>query len=170
MNDLKTQSLEQRAKSKYTWYYIDACCESLARRIRGNGDNITHIVGVSRGGLIPATLLAKHLDVREVISFGLKSYNDGDDYETRVPTPEVYQGIDQCYQLAGADSNVLIVDDITDKGNTFKYIEKMLAEKLPTASYRTVSIFRKQSSEYHPDYFATNSLDDEWVVFPWEKE
>ena len=157
------------SKEKYTWYFIDACCKELAKRIKGDGQEITHVVGVSRGGLIPAVLLAKELEVREVISLGLKSYNDGDDYKTRVPIPKVYQDIKSCYQLVRGDSNILVVDDITDKGNTFKYIADQFKEMSACINYKTAAIFRKPDSDYHPDYVSTTATPDEWVVFPWEK-
>ena len=149
-----------------TWEAIDTACKELASTINVP---ITHVVGIARGGLIPATLIAKHLNVREVISLGLKSYNDGDDYETREPVPEVYQHINQCFQISRGTSRVLIVDDITDKGNTFNFISRYLHDMSMAINFYTAALFYKESSTYTPTYTHTEVPDDEWLVFPWEE-
>ena len=156
-------------KTKYPWVYIDDACEDLANRIKSRVD-IKYVIGIARGGLIPATLIAKHLGVREVLSFGLKSYKDGDDYETRIAEPKVYQGVQNCYQLVRGD-NVLVVDDITDKGSTFKLVTNTIREMSSTLNNRmyTASIFRKPDTTYQPSFVYACAPQDEWVVFPWEK-
>lgn len=157
-------------RKEYTWHYIAAACSSLAHRVKETERDhpITHVVGISRGGLIPATLIAKHLDVREVVSFGLKSYNDGDDYETRISTPTVYQDIRDCYQLSRDGSHTLVVDDVTDKGNTFKYIERALKDMSSVINFKTSTIFKKPTSSFDPDYVYNMAPIEEWIVFPWE--
>jgi hypoxanthine phosphoribosyltransferase len=149
-----------------TWKTIDDACEQLASNINVP---ITHVVGIARGGLIPATLIAKHLNVREVMSLGLKSYSDGDDYETREPVPDVYQHIKQCFQLVRGSSKILIVDDITDKGNTFNFIDNYLRDMSRGVNFYTAALFYKESSIYTPTYTHTKVMDGEWIVFPWEK-
>ena len=155
-------------KTNYTWVYIDAACESLADIISSQVD-IKYVVGVARGGLIPATLIAKYLGVREVLSIGLKSYNDGDDYTSRVPEPHVYQDLaSSCPQIWRGDP-VLIVDDISDKGNTLQYIDDNLT-KQGAINLHTAVIFSKPGTSYEPTYTYSSVPDDEWVLFPWEKQ
>ena len=156
-------------KTKYPWVYINDACIDLASKIKEKVD-IKYVIGIARGGLIPATLIAKHLDVREVLSFGLKSYNDGDDYDTRIAEPQVYQDIKYCYQLSRGE-NILIVDDITDKGNTLELVTDSLQQMsaaLNNCMY-TASIFQKPGTSYQPSFTYACVPDDEWVVFPWEK-
>jgi len=156
-------------KTKYPWVYIADACEDLANKIKSEVD-ITYVIGIARGGLIPATLIAKHLGVREVLSFGLRSYKDGDDFqESHAGEIIVYQDVHDCYQLLG-DKNILIVDDITDKGNTFKYVQDTIRGMSTTLDGHvyTASIFSKPGTLFTPSYVYTSAPEEEWVVFPWE--
>ena len=82
---------DENRQKKYTWGNITAACKNIAKQYPGKEP--PKVVGISRGGLIPATLIAKYLKASEVYSLGLKSYNDDNDYETREHTPHVYQNI-----------------------------------------------------------------------------
>jgi|APSaa5957512493_1039668.scaffolds.fasta_scaffold120662_2 hypoxanthine phosphoribosyltransferase len=157
-------------KKTYTWDYVTTACKDLAEKITRAKVEPKYIIGVSRGGLIPATLLAKELGVREVYSFGVRSYSDGIDFESRRAEPTVYQDIKHCYQLC-RDNNILIVDDITDKGNTFKFITNYLLDMSAALPRRvsTVTLFRKEQSSYKPSFTHACVDDNEWVIFPWER-
>ena len=157
-------------KKAYTWDYISTACKDLGKKITKAKINPKYVIGISRGGLIPATLIAKELGVREVYSFGVRSYSDGIDFESRQPAPTIYQDIKYCYQLC-RDEDILIVDDITDKGNTFKFVTNYLYEQSAVFKRRvsTAALFRKEQSTYTPGFSHACVNDDEWVVFPWER-
>ena len=155
-------------KKKYSWNYIDNACRCIASTY--DGPPIKRIVGLSRGGLIPATLLAKYMNIREVYSIGIRSYKEGADYKTRSHEPEVYQSIQYtCPRLSRGDP-ILIVDDISDKGCTFKYILDSIFNDISSSTrVSTASIFIKDKTEYQPDYYYKCLPDEQWVIFPWEK-
>lgn len=155
-------------KRRYTWQFIDACCKKLASQIQTDHD-VKHVIGISRGGLIPATIIAKQLGTREVLSLGVRSYDEGADYQTRQHVPEVYQDIKQCYQLVGTEP-ILIVDDISDQGNTFKFVKQHLNQMSASLNIVTASLFCKKDTEYVPDYVCMMPQQHEWVVFPWETD
>ena len=153
-------------KKNYTWQYIDSACEEIADKCKQA--DIKHIIGISRGGLIPAVLLSKYLNVREVISVGVRSYNDGEDYATREHTPKVYQDIVYSSPQLWRGEPVLLVDDISDEGNTFKYLTDTLRNHA-TLNLYTASLFIKSKTKFKPDVYYSSLPNNEWVIFPWEK-
>ncbi len=156
-------------KKNISWKSVESLCNSICNDITNDGIKIENIIGISRGGLIPATLCAKRLNVRRVYSVGLMSYNDGDDYETREHTPTVYQ----CEPMSTHFiKNTLIVDDISDKGNTLDFLRTgMLTSPTFFAEDRlfTSTLYKKKDTIFHPDYYGSIATDDQWLVFPWEK-
>ena len=156
-------------KITVSWRKVEALCNRICKKIKDNNIDIDNIIGISRGGLIPATLCAKKLDVRRVYSVGLMSYDDGDDYENRKHTPVVYQ----CEPMSTHFiKNTLIVDDISDKGNTLSFLKTgMLTSPTFFKEDRlfTATLYKKHDTSFHPDYHGDISADDKWLVFPWEK-
>lgn len=118
------------------------------------------IIGIARGGLIPATLLSQLKENSTVYSAGVKSY-----IETTRDKETVYQLPDKA-DLLKFDI-IYLVDDICDTGLTFKFL---LEKHFSDLNIKTISLFYRSNSLYPPDYFGTKLLDDSWVVFPWEKE
>ena len=161
--------LTKRAnKKKYSWNYIEQACKHIADTY--DGPPIKRIVGLSRGGLVPAVLIAKHMKVREVYSIGIRSYQEGQDYKKRAHKPDVYQSTQYACPRLGKGDPILIVEDISDKGNTFKYIAAHIFDDISAStSVTTASIFIKDKTEYQPDYYYKSLPDEQWVVFPWER-
>jgi xanthine phosphoribosyltransferase len=155
---------EKSRQKKYSWNYIDKACANIAKQWQWK---IPRIVGISRGGLIPATLIAKHLGASEVYSVGLKSYSDDSAYATRKPKPDVYQDIQyNCPRLSRGEP-VLLVDDISDMGNTLEYVCANMFEG--STPLRTATLFIKDKTQFVPDIFHAKVPDSQWVIFPWEK-
>lgn len=110
--------------------------------------NIERIVGISRGGNIPATVLSHRLNVPLTIL--VWSTRDTEEYDT-----------EKILSLVNTDlSTTLFVDDICDSGETIRQIKKYIPES------RWVTLVSKQHElvEYSP--ILTKSKD--WVIFPWE--
>ena len=154
---------EENRQKKYSWDYIDKACANIAKQYRLENPRI---IGISRGGLIPATLIAKHLGASEVYSIGLKSYSDDSAYASRISEPDVYQCLFGCPRLHKGEP-VLLVDDISDMGNTLKYVcANMLKDIAPL---HTATLFIKSKTQFVPDHFHAKVPDSQWVIFPWEK-
>ncbi len=62
--------------------------------------------------------------------------------------------------------NIIIVDDISDKGNTFNFFMKNNKFK---NTILTVSWFVRSTTSFVPDVYYTELLDNSWIIFPWEK-
>ena len=116
------------------------------------------IVAIARGGLTLSHHLAEIFDIREVFAINAISYDKTQKKEKidifNIPNLHGYQ-------------NVLIVDDISDSGDTFIETLKILKEKYNDINFKTFSIFFKPTSKFKPDYYFHET--DEWIRFFWER-
>lgn len=126
--------------------------------------NITHdvskikpdmIVGITRGGLVPALHLSHHLDrPMETLM-----------WQTRDAEKQQYCDIIQ--QAIDTGKTVVFVDDINDTGRTFSEISKAYHCERPNVHF--ISLVKKTDTCY--DALAALTIKDErWIVFPWEKD
>lgn len=156
----------KKSKKKYSWGYIERACKSIADDLYEH--DISRVIGLSRGGLIPATIIANALGVREVYSIGLASYElTHNGVEEARSDIRVYQRLPSNCPKLNKREMVLIVDDISDKGHTFKHVTNNLTKQYQS-TFMTTSIFTKPSTNFIPDMSYKQVPDEQWVVFPWE--
>jgi hypoxanthine phosphoribosyltransferase len=127
---------------KVRWYVLE-----LIRKFTIENVQFDFVVGLSRGGLIPAVLLSHFFDK--------PFYALNKPYDTELPST----------------GRALIVDDINDTGKTFARVDELLFEKYPDLIKIYVSLIENTSSPFAVDYCADeiNKDDDpSWIVFPWE--
>ncbi len=129
-------------------------CKKLAGKVRSHNPEV--IVAIARGGLSLAHYLSELLNIREVISINSIGY----DGEKKLDTVKVYN-----IPLIEQGKRVLVVDDITDSGETLKEVVKKLKEKNPSCEFKVATIFYKKSSIYQPDFKVREAK--EWVEFFW---
>lgn len=135
----------------YNSFYADV--QLLAHRIQSNRKfNPDFIIGINRGGCIPAVYISHMLGIPcEMVTWQTR---DG--------------GIQRSIPAAVPKNckNVLIVDDINDSGLTFKQIYKTI--KGVNVQYKTAVLLQRYSSTFDADYYSELVEDDNWIVFPWE--
>lgn len=148
------------AKTQVSWEEIEQNIALLHERTFKHDKDGVAIVGIARGGLIPATLLSQLKDNSIVYSTGIKSYT-----KTVRGKEVIYQIPDKSELLKY--NTIYLIDDICDTGLTFKYLTEKCFFGL---NIKTISLYYRHNSLYSPDYYGTKLLDDSWVVFPWEKE
>ena len=143
-------------KTQVSWRSVTTLCNSLANDLKDKHPNALdfNIIGLSRGGLIPAVVISNMLNIRKVYALGLRSYKDQHKAEA-----EIYQVPD----LASMQK-IILIDDISDTGESFKQITEMLVGK----EIITVSLFLKDKTAFVPDLYAKKVKSNKWVVFPWE--
>ena len=142
-------------KKSVSYENIAFMVDQLAERVRTNYD---YIIGIGRGGLIPATMLGYKLN-KKVLAFGVSTYNDQVQEDNFV----IYQQPD----LLKNNSKYLVVDDICDSGNTFSIFKKIYGEsKLYTFEY--ASLFVKDKASHMVDYYGFSVPEGMWLTFPWE--
>ena len=114
------------------------------------------IVGISRGGLTPAHLLGEYYDIREVYAINTIGYDDTEKLEnTKVfNIPDI-----------SSAKNVLIVDDIVDSGDTLELVLSTLSQSYPHCSFRSASLFYKESATIEPDWYSQEAT--KWIDFFW---
>jgi hypoxanthine phosphoribosyltransferase len=120
------------------------------------------IVAVARGGLIPAMMLAKNLGGVEVLSTQVTHWNKTG--EKNREGAELDQGLPADLSLSG--KKVLVVDDITDTGDSLVLAVKEVRKHAP-ADVRTATLIHKQQSAFTPDYFGKKTEAWKWIVLPW---
>lgn len=141
-----------------SWDRFHQDARALTWRLSGNG-SWNAIVCVTRGGLVPAAIIARELGVRLIESLCVASYHD---YQTQGGI-QVLKGLDpQLIEKAGGEERILIVDDLVDTGKTAKVVRAML----PKAHFAT--IYAKPLGRPLVDTFVTEVSQDTWIYFPWD--
>lgn len=110
------------------------------------------IVSVTRGGLVPAAIVARELDIRLIDTICVASYDEKDQGELRVLKDAA----------AGDGAGWLIVDDLVDTGTTAKAVR----DRLPKAHFAT--IYAKPAGRPLVDTYITEVSQDTWIMFPWD--
>jgi xanthine phosphoribosyltransferase len=140
-----------------SWDQFHRDARVLAERIGSLGRGFDAIVCITRGGLVPAAILARELNIRMVETVCLASYHD-----------YAHQGDLKIHKALAADiaagrgANVLVVDDLTDTGATIAAVRPML----PEAYYACV--YAKPQGAPSIDSFVTEVSQDTWIYFPWD--
>ena len=141
------------------WDELYAMLLDLALRIRKSGFKADLIVGVSRGGWTPARILSDLLENTRTANIKIEFYTGLGKTGSK---PIVTQPISDVI----AKKNALVVDDVSDTGESLKVALEHLLE-MGAASVKTVTIYYKPHSVFKPDYFA--QLTGDWIIFPWER-
>ena len=141
-----------------SWDQIHRDARALAWRLDGKapGDGVWKaVVGITRGGLVPAAIVARELDIRRVDTISIKSYN----HQTQ-SDPQVIKAPQA--DLMGDGTGILIVDDLVDSGKTLEVVRKLY----PNAHFATV--YAKPSGKPQVDSYITEVSQDTWIFFPWD--
>jgi xanthine phosphoribosyltransferase len=120
-----------------------------------SGKSWKGIIGVARGGLVPACLVAQELNIRDVQSISVISYNHQDRAEPRLLHP---------IDWAGDGEGWLIVEDLADTGGTFRFLRTLL----PKAHFS--ALYVKPMGRPTADTFVAEVPQETWIFFPWEIE
>jgi xanthine phosphoribosyltransferase len=141
-----------------SWDQFHRDCRALTWRLNGIGP-FKAVVGITRGGLVPATIVARELGVRVIDTVCVASY----DHQTQGEVT-VLKGVSDVTSALGEGTgkNVLIVDDLVDTGKTARIVRSLL----PDAHFATV--YAKPMGRPLVDTFITEVSQDTWIYFPWD--
>ncbi len=141
-----------------SWDQIHRDSRALAWRLDGHGPdngNWRAIVAITRGGLVPAMIVSRELDVRVVDTISVKSYSHQSRGEAKVTkSPQV--------DLMGDGEGILVIDDLVDTGKTLELVHKLY----PKAHFATV--YAKPSGRPMVNTYVTEVSQDTWIFFPWD--
>jgi len=139
-----------------SWNDVDFLVNRLVERIKYKNLEFDTILGIGRGGLIPATMLSYKLDIKNLQNFGLNTRH----------SDEVV-----LYQKPNVFGKVLVVDDINDSGRTFSIVKEYLDKNytdVESTKYSSL-ILRKKSTFRHEILYGNEYFVDNWFTFPWDK-
>ena len=142
-----------------SWDQIHRDSRALAWRLdgRGPGENgeWKAIVAITRGGMAPAMIVARELDIRTIDTISVKSYNHQSQTEAQVlKAPDA--------DMMGDGTGILVIDDLVDSGKTLE----LCRELYPNAHFATV--YAKPKGNAQVDTFITEVSQDTWIFFPWD--
>ena len=135
-----------------SWEELHRNAKALAWRLASNGP-WKGIVAITRGGLVPAAVVARELELRLIDTLCIASYDDRQQGEMTV-----------LKRVDGDGEGWLIIDDLVDTGKTAKAVREML----PRAHFAT--IYAKPAGRPLVDTFITEVSQDTWILFPWDIE
>ena len=143
-----------------SWDQFHRDSRALAWRLHEAGP-FDAIVCITRGGLVPAAIVARELNVRLIETVCVASYYD---YKNQGEL-KVLKGIaPEVTSMRTQGKRVLIVDDLVDTGNTARIVRELL----PAAHFATV--YAKPLGRPLVDTFITEVSQDTWILFPWDIE
>ena len=141
-----------------SWDQFHRDSRALAWRLSGAGP-FEAIVCITRGGLVPAAIVARELGIRVIETVCVASYD-----HTRQCDLQILKGVAESIVARGGGegAGVLIVDDLVDTGQTAKIVRAIL----PRAHFATV--YAKPMGRPMVDTFITEVSQDTWIYFPWD--
>ena len=153
MSDQAAKAAPKRFLVSWDQFHRD--CKALAWRLVESDIAWKGIIAITRGGLIPAGIVARELEIKTIETIGISSYDEQHQRELHI-----VKAIDK--NLVGDGENWLVIDDLVDSGNTARVIRDML----PKAQIATV--YAKPAGEPLVDTYITWVSQDTWIYFPWE--
>ena len=151
--------MSQEKAFPVSWDQFHRDARALAWRLSGAGP-FQSIVCITRGGLVPAAVVSRELEIRLIETVCIASYHN---YVEQGET-SVLKGIDAQVLKSGGEGGrgVLIIDDLVDTGRTAALVREML----PNAHFATV--YAKPMGRPLVDTFVTEVSQDTWIYFPWD--
>ncbi len=131
----------------------------LARQVQDAGYRPDVVIAIARGGYVPARLVCDFLDIYDLTSVRITHYTAGSSKEetARLSSP-------LCMDIKGL--KVLIVDDITDTGDTVQVALQHIREFGP-AELKVAVLQHKKQSKLKPDFYAPKIVQWRWIIYPW---
>jgi xanthine phosphoribosyltransferase len=139
-----------------SWDQFHRDARALAWRLNSAGPFHT-VVAVTRGGLVPAAVVARELGIRVIETVSVASYDKQGEIAVLKPLAPAFREQD-------GGQGVLIVDDLVDTGATAKVVREMM----PKAHF--AAVYAKPSGRPLVDTFVTEVSQDTWIYLPWDMD
>jgi len=142
-----------------SWEQIYDMCLELGEKIKGSGYTPDIIVGIARGGWIPARIVSDILGNPDLASMKTEFYTDVGETSAR---PRITQNV----SVSVAGKRVLVVDDVADTGKSLELIRESLIRQ-QASDVRIAALHCKPKSVLRPDFFVAET--EAWIVYPHER-
>ena len=141
-----------------SWDQFHRDARALAWRLMSKGPFVA-LVTITRGGLVPAAIVARELELRVIETVSIASYDHTRQGELSVLKPIGPTILDIG---RGRGSGILVVDDLTDTGKTARIVRDMLPEA------HLAAVYAKPQDAPLIDTYVTEVSQDTWIYFPWD--
>jgi xanthine phosphoribosyltransferase len=148
---------QQTKRFPVSWDQFHRDARALAWRLTSAGP-FTGVVGITRGGLVPAAVVARELGIRVIETVSIASY----DYDKQGEA-QLLKEIAPRFTAEGG-AGIVVVDDLVDTGTTLKLVR----QQMPKAHYATV--YAKPQGRPLVDTFITEVSQDTWIFLPWDMD
>ena len=146
-----------------SWDQIHRDARALAGRLDGRGPDDgawRAVVAITRGGMAPAMIIARELDIRTVDTISVKSYHSSGGAADERREAKVLKSPNA--EMMGDGEGILIIDDLVDSGKTLELVRSIY----PKAHFACV--YAKPEGEKQADTYITSVSQDTWIFFPWD--
>lgn len=140
---------------EFLWY-----TKFLTERIRNHPTKFDCIIGITRGGLVPATYISHQLDIP---MFTL----DVSTKKSNTHNAIAYENMIEIITHAELNNNPLIIDEINDSGNTFSMLENWNSGRY---YFTYAALYERIGTKFKADIVGAEVHHDLWVEFPWESK
>ena len=140
------------------WGLFDSLSLAVTEKIKASGFQPDFMVGLARGGWVLSRVLCDQLGVKDLVSLKVEHWGV-------TATPDGKAQIKYPFGIDLTGRRVLVVDDITDTGDSMILAVNYVREKNP-AEVRTAALRHIEGSKFVPDYYG-DVITWRWVVFPW---
>ena len=143
-----------------TWNKAYRLGKTLSRKIKKSGYKLDIVVAIGRGGYVPARIVCDYLSIMNLTSIGVRHWGAAEKKEKAKITAPL--------NIKIKNKNVLIIDDITDTGETMDVVVKYLKRQKPR-NIKTGVLEHKTASFFIPDFFAHKIVKWRWITYPWAR-
>ncbi|MBU0943201.1 MAG: phosphoribosyltransferase [Proteobacteria bacterium] len=142
-----------------SWKEVYRLSALLAHQIKEAGCRADLVIAIARGGYVPARLVCDFLGIYNLTSIRISHYTAGSSKEetARLSSP-------LCMDIQGL--NVLLVDDLTDTGDSIEVALQHIREFKP-AEIKVATLHHKKQSRLQPDFYAKKLVKWRWLIYPW---
>ena len=142
-----------------SWNRFYRLCGVLWERITDAGYRPDLIIAITRGGYPTARILADYSDLMNLVSLKIEHYHG--------PRKQKLATVPYPLPLSVTDRRILLVDDVTDSGDTFDAAFAEIAKHGDPVAIRTAVLHHKVASRYSPDFFGQRIIKWRWITYPW---
>lgn len=143
-----------------TWAKAYSFGKILSRKIKKSGYKPEIVVAIGRGGYVPARIVCDFLSIMNLTGVAVEHWGAAEKKEKAKITAPLNMKI--------KNKNVLVVDDITDTGETMDVVVKYLKKQKPR-NIKTGVLEHKTASFFIPDFFAHKIFKWRWITYPWAR-
>jgi hypoxanthine phosphoribosyltransferase len=142
-----------------SWGQINGLCRTLVNKIRASGFAPDRIVAIGRGGYAPARIIADLMGLMDLVGIRVEHYQG-----TRMAPMAIVR---QPLALSITGKRILLLDDVSDTGDTFDVALRHLQESGKPTKVHTAALHHKIVSRFEPDFYARKIIKWRWIIYPW---